>query len=89
MIIYLTKNFRLTNRRQSAFIDLYEANSRDFSTIHQQVPDASDLIDEIADFMKQTETTSQRNLEEKRQRHVVVWNSLTSWLNRYLVEQEY
>ena len=82
MIIYLTKNFRLTNRRQSAFIDLYEANSRDFSTIHRQVPDAGDLIDEIADFMKQTETTSQRDLEEKRQRHVVVWNSLTNWLNR-------
>ena len=75
--------YRLNNRRQSAFIDLYEANRRDFSTIHQQVPDARDLIDEIADFMKQTETTSQQELEARRQRHVVVWNSLSNWLNRY------
>lgn len=71
---------RLNQRRQSAFIDLYEANRRDFSTIHQECPDAHDLINEIADFMRETETTTEKELEQRRQRNVALWNTLSVWL---------
>ena len=66
----------------SAMADLFAANQRDFSIIHEQVPDSTELVDEIALFMKLRESDSDRLAEERRRKRASMWNSLSSWLNR-------
>ena len=72
-------------RRQSAFIDLHEANRRDYDLIHQQIPDAfqNEIVDEIAAFLSTQETDSERVEELRRQRNSHIWQTLTAWLRRF------